>query len=82
MKGKDLHPTSLYTAKLSFRMKGRIKCFRDKVKFKEFIIIKPLLYELLSDLSKKKMIKPMNSEMTTDLQLLTTEPKKQQKLKQ
>ena len=63
-------------------MEGQIKCFPDKVKFKEFIIIKPLLYELLSDLSKKKMIKPMNSEMTTDLQLLTTEPKKQQKLKQ
>ena len=26
MKGKDLHPTLLYPAKLSFRMKGQIKC--------------------------------------------------------
>ena len=43
MKGKDLHPRLLDPAKLSFRMKGQIKCFSDKVKFKEFIITKPLL---------------------------------------
>ena len=43
MKGKDLHSKILYPAKLSFRMKGQIKCFPDKVKFKEFIITKPLL---------------------------------------
>ena len=36
MKGKDLHPRLLYPAKLSFRMKGQIKCFSDKVKLKEF----------------------------------------------
>ena len=47
MKGKDLHPRLLYPAKLSFRMEGQIKCFSDKVKFKEFIITKPLLYEIL-----------------------------------
>ena len=47
MKGKDLHPKLLYPAKLSFRMEGQIKCFSDKVKLKEFIIIKPLLYEML-----------------------------------
>ena len=50
MKGKDLHPTLLYPAKLSFRMKGQIKCLPDKVKFKEFIITKPLLYEMLKGL--------------------------------
>ena len=51
MKGKDLHPRFLYPAKLSFRMKGQIKCFSDKVKLKEFIIIiKPLLYEILKGL--------------------------------
>ena len=44
MKGKDLHPRLLYPAKLSFRMEGQIKCFPDKVKLKEFIITKPLLY--------------------------------------
>ena len=47
MKAKGLRPTLLYPAKLSFRMEGQIKCFPDKVKLKEFIIIKPLLYEML-----------------------------------
>ena len=47
MKGKGLHPRSLYPAKLSFRMEGKIKCFSDKVKLKKFIITKPLLYEML-----------------------------------
>ena len=47
MKGKDLHPRLIYPAKLSFRMEGQIKCFSDKVKFKEFIITQPLLYEML-----------------------------------
>ena len=50
MKGKDLHPRLLYPAKLSFRMKGQIKCFSDKVKLKEFTITKPLLYEMLKGL--------------------------------
>ena len=49
MKGKDLHPRLLYSAKLSFRMKGQIKCFPDKVKLKELIITKPL-YEMLKGL--------------------------------
>ena len=47
MKGKGLQPTLLYPEKLSFRMEGQIKCFPDKVKLKEFIITKPLLYEIL-----------------------------------
>ena len=52
MKGKDLHPRLLYPAKLSFRWKGRKKCFPfpDKVKLKEFIITKPLLYNMLKGL--------------------------------
>ena len=50
MKGKDLHPRLLYPAKLSFRMEGQIKCFSGQVKFKEFIITKPLLYEMLKGL--------------------------------
>ena len=44
MKGKGLHPRLLYPAKLSFRVEGQIKCFSDKVKLKEFITTKPLLY--------------------------------------
>ena len=51
MKGKDLHPRLLYPAKLSFRIEGQIKCFSDKVKLKEFIITKPLLYEMLKGLT-------------------------------
>ena len=50
MKGKDLHPRLLYPAKLSFRMGGQIKCFLDKVKLKNFIITKHLLYEMLNGL--------------------------------
>ena len=50
MKGKDLLPRLLYLAKLSFRMEGQIKCFPDKVKLKDFIITKPLLYETLKGL--------------------------------
>ena len=50
VKVKDLHPKVLYSAKLSFRMEGQIKCFSDKVKLKEFIITKPLLYEMLKGL--------------------------------
>ena len=50
IKRKDLHPRLLYPAKRSFRMEGQIKCFSDKVKLKEFIITKPLLYEMLKGL--------------------------------
>ena len=57
MKGKDLHPTLLYPAKLSFRMEGQIKCFPDKVKLKEFIITKPLLYERLKGTYLRKRTK-------------------------
>ena len=49
-KGKGLHPRLLYSAKLTFRMEGQIKCFPGKVKLKEFIITKPLLYEMLKGL--------------------------------
>ena len=50
MKGKGLHPKLFYPAKLSFRMKGQIKCFPEKVKLKEFIMTQPLLYEMLKGL--------------------------------
>ena len=50
MKGKDLHPRLLYSARLSFRMGGQIQCFSDKVKLKEFIVTKPFLYEMLKGL--------------------------------
>ena len=50
MKIRDLQPRLLYPAKLSFRIEGQIKTFPDKKKLKEFIITKPLLYEMLKGL--------------------------------
>ena len=47
------------------------------MKLKEFIITKPLLYEMLKGLTKK--IKTMNSKMTRNSQLSTTEPKTKKK---
>ena len=40
----------LYPAKVSFRINGQIKSFPEKKKLKEFIITKPLLYEMLMGL--------------------------------
>ena len=70
MKGKDLHPRLLYPAKLSFRMEGKIKCFSDKVKLKEFIITKLLLYEMLKELPRKKKIKNRNSKNDSKLTVI------------
>ena len=47
LKSRDLQPRLLYSAKLSFRIKAQIKSFADKKKLEEFIITKPLLYEML-----------------------------------
>ena len=63
----------MYPAKLSLRVEGQIKCFSDKGKLKEFITIKPLLYEMLEGLIKETKIN-MNSKMTNS-QLLITTPK-------
>ena len=83
MKGKDLQPTLLHPAKLSFRVQGQIKCFPDKVKLKEFIITKPLLHVMLKVKSYlfKKKIKTMNIKMATNEQLSTTESREREKKK-
>ena len=47
MKSTGLQPRLLYPDKLSFRTEGQIKGFPDKKKLKEFIITKPVLYEML-----------------------------------
>ena len=47
MKTRDLQPTLLHPANLSFRIEGQIKSFPGKKKLKEFVITKPLLYEVL-----------------------------------
>ena len=50
MKSRHLQPRLLYPAKIFFRVAGQIKSFPDKKKLKEFIITKPLLYEMLEGL--------------------------------
>ena len=50
MKSRYLQPRLLYPAKLSFRIEGQMESFPDKEKLKEFIITKPLLYEMLKGL--------------------------------
>ena len=35
-------------------MEGQVKCFPEKVKLKEVIITKPLLYEMLKGLIQEK----------------------------
>ena len=76
MKGKDLQPRLLCSVNLSFRMEGQIKCFPYKVKLKEFIIAKLLCNMKCYRGLKKKKIKTMNSKMTTNSQLSTTELKR------
>ena len=50
MKSRDPQPRLLYPAKLSFRIEGLLTSFPDKKKLKKFIIIKPLLYEMIGGL--------------------------------
>ena len=47
MKSRDLKPRLLYSTKPSFRIEGQIKSFPAKKKLKEYIITKPLVYEIL-----------------------------------
>ena len=51
MKGKKLQPRILYPARLSFRFIGEIKRFPDKQKLREFSTIKPVLKQVLKELS-------------------------------
>ena len=77
MKSRDLQARLLYPAKLSFKIEGQTKSFPDKKKLKEFIITKPLLYEMLKGLiSEKKKTKTVNNKMAINTNLSTIEPKK------
>ena len=50
MKGKNLQPTLLYEARISFRVNGEIKNFTDKQKLREFSTNKPALQQMLMEL--------------------------------
>ena len=74
MKSRDLQPRLLYPAKLSFRIEEQIKSFPNKKNLTEFIIAKPLLYEMLKGLNK---IKTMNNKMAKNTNVSTVECKKE-----
>ena len=59
MKGKNLQPRLLYTARLSFRFEGEIKTFTDKQMLQEFSNTKPALQQMLKELlyAEKKRAK-------------------------
>ena len=76
MNSRCQQPRLFYPEKLSFRIKGQIKSFPVKVKLKECIIKKPLLYEMLRDLFKKKEIKIMNNKLSKNTYLSTIESMK------
>jgi len=50
MKGKNLQPRLLDTARLSFRFEGEIKTFADKQKLREFSNTKPALPQIPKEL--------------------------------
>ena len=50
MKGKNLQPRLLYTARISFRCDRKIKSFRDRQKLREFSTTKPALQKMLKEL--------------------------------
>ena len=50
MKGKNLQPRLLYSARISFRFEGEIKTFTDKQKLREFSTTKPPLRQMLKEL--------------------------------
>ena len=50
MKGKNLQPRLLYSARISFTFEGEIKTFRDKQKLREFSTTKPALQQILKEL--------------------------------
>ena len=53
MKSKDLQPKLLYPAKLSFRINGQ-RVFSNKKKPKEYITTKPVLYEMVKGLLRRR----------------------------
>ena len=50
MKGKNLQPRLFYQARISFRFKGEIKSFPDKLKLREFSTTKTTLQQMLTEL--------------------------------
>ena len=47
LKGKNLQPRLLYSARISFKIDGEIKSFSDKQKLREFSTTKPVSQQML-----------------------------------
>ena len=56
LKGKNLQPRLQYSARISFKTDGEIKCFLDKQKFREFSMTKPALQQMLKKYKRRKKI--------------------------
>ena len=50
LKGKNVQPRLLYTARISFKFDEEIKSFSDKQKLREFSTTKPVLQQMLKGL--------------------------------
>ena len=50
MKSKDIQLRVLYTARLSFKIEGKIRIFPDKKKLKKFVESKPVQQQMLKGL--------------------------------
>ena len=50
-KGKNLQPSLLYPARISFKIDGEIKSFSDKQRLREFSTTKPALQQMLKRLT-------------------------------
>ena len=57
LKGKNLQPRLLYSARISFKIDGEIKNFSDKQKLREFSTTKPALQQMLNGLNIVKKYK-------------------------
>ena len=58
MKGKNLHPRILYSARLLFRFDREIKSCIDKQRLKEFSTTKPALQQMLKELLQVQKKRP------------------------
>ena len=64
LKGKNLQPRLLYSARISFKIDGEIKSFTDKQKLREFSTTKPALQQMLKGLLYQEIIKRKNQPQT------------------
>ena len=54
VKGKNLQPRLLYSARISFKIDGGLKSFSDKQKLREFSTTKPALQQMLKGLIQSR----------------------------